>query len=126
MIPILEGLSESRKLTNINLSWNSLCENPNYAPIGSVCQNFQELESRKSFRKRTEPKGKTAAQLKIEKMLGMDDSMKQKNFNEQEKKVVELIQHLLMKNGKLIHFDLSETMLSEDMILELAKAVKYS
>jgi hypothetical protein len=33
---------------------------------------------------------------------------------------------MLMKNAKLIHLDLSETMLSEDMLVEIVKALKYS
>ena len=62
----------------------------------------------------------------MQKLLGIEAKTKPKSFNDLEKEVVELLQKMLTKNGKLIHLDLSETMLSEDMLIELAKALKYS
>jgi len=40
--------------------------------------------------------------------------------------VVENLQHFIAQNGKLIHLDLSETGLSDEMIYEIIKALNYS
>ena len=61
MIQVLTVICESKKFVNVNLSWNYLCENPNYANIGSFCDNYQELEGRKSNRKRMKPEQKKSA-----------------------------------------------------------------
>jgi Ran GTPase-activating protein (RanGAP) involved in mRNA processing and transport len=39
---------------------------------------------------------------------------------------VEGLQNFISQNTKLMHLDLSDTGLSEDMILEIVKAVNYS
>jgi hypothetical protein len=57
-------------------------------------------------------------------MLGAEPKGKEKDFNDQEKEVVELLQLMCNKNLSLRHLDLSETGLSSEMILELAKALK--
>jgi hypothetical protein len=65
-------------------------------------------------------------QIKLQKLLGEEPGIKRKDFNQNEKIVVDLIQHFLMSNTKLMHFDLTQCGLTSDMLLEITKAVKYT
>jgi hypothetical protein len=79
---------------------------------------------RATNQKRKEKKEKTKAEKKMDALLGMPEKTNEKNFNDQEKEVVDLLQLMLNKNHNLRHLNLSDTGLSANMILEVSKAIK--
>lgn len=94
--------------------------------VGSLCDNEKELGQRKTNKHRKLPEVQKKQNKKLAAILGEEDAKERKEFNKVEKIVVEGLQKLISKNSKLMHLDLSDTGLSEDMILEIAKAVNVS
>ncbi len=62
----------------------------------------------------------------LDQALGAHEVKGMKEFNQLERFVVENLQNFIAQNSKLLHLDLSETGLSEDMIYEIIKALNYS
>jgi len=88
------------------------------------------LANRKTNRKRKDPPKESINEKDelLAKMLGEESTQrpKKKLFNENEKKVVDLLQLMLSSNSNLMHLDLSECGLSADMLLEISRSIKFS
>lgn len=120
-------ICENRKLKDLSLAWNSLVEFNNLGVVGSFCENESELKERKTNKKHRPPELiKSKKAKKAAALLGEEENKDRIEFNTLEKVVVEGLQNFISQNTKLMHLDLSDTGLSEDMILEIVKAVNYS
>lgn len=111
-------MSENKRLAYINISWNKILKNTNFAPIGFEVKT--ELEDTRSY------SSCLRAHSTMSEPGGERSSSPIKNLRSEHDQVVLDTLTTILKSEKLYHIDLSELGLTSDIIGRLVPHIKYS